>query len=211
MSLFYYVRWKFRLKKINPMSQSCRAHLFFGARLIRQNSRFEFFWLAWFFFFSFLRLACQKIQEKIWHMQWNTLNNKLLQLLCSALYLVHPKSSSICQSCDRLKSDTFAAQKKKKKKNVKKTAFRSGLEICHELWDIAFTFFSLIYNWTILLRLILQNLTLKHKFLYWMCQPDIMEIVHIVCTTKCWYQVIPPTFLNQIYLDQPTSKIYNVQ
>ena len=62
----------FRLKKI--MSQSCRAHLFFGAPLIQQNSRFEFFLLAWFFFFfSFLWLACQKIQEKIWQTQWNTL------------------------------------------------------------------------------------------------------------------------------------------
>ena len=49
----------------------------------------------------------------------DTMNNKFLQLLCSALYLVHPKSSSIFQSCDRLKSDTFAAQKKKKKKHVK--------------------------------------------------------------------------------------------
>ena len=38
--------------------------------------------------------------------------------LCSVLYLVHPKSSSIFQSCDRLKSDTSAAQKKKKQKNM---------------------------------------------------------------------------------------------
>ena len=67
------------------------------------------------FFFSFLWLACQKIQENLWQTQWNTMNNKLLQLLCSALYLVHPKSSSIFQSCDRLKSDTLAAQGKKKK------------------------------------------------------------------------------------------------
>ena len=36
--------------------------------------------------------------------------------LCSVLYLVHPKSSSIFQSCERLKSDTSAAQEKKKKK-----------------------------------------------------------------------------------------------
>ena len=55
----------------------------------------------------------------------------------------------IFQSCDQLKSDTFAAQKKK---NVKKNAFRSGLPICHELWDIAFIFFSLI----------LQKLCLGH-------------------------------------------------
>ena len=33
--------------------------------------------------------------------------------------------------------------RKKKKKHVKKTAFRSGLPICHELWDIGFIFFSL--------------------------------------------------------------------
>ena len=52
--------------------------------------------------------------------------------LCSVFYLVHPKSSSIFQSCDRLKSDTSAAQEKKKK-NVRKTAFRSGFPICHEL------------------------------------------------------------------------------
>ena len=53
--------------------------------------------------------------------------------LCSVLYLVHPKSSSIFQSCERLKSDTSAAQGGKKKKPVKKNAFRSGLPICHEL------------------------------------------------------------------------------
>ena len=41
------------VKKINPMSQSCRVHLFFTARLIQQNSRFEFF----FFFFFFFLLA----------------------------------------------------------------------------------------------------------------------------------------------------------
>ena len=35
-------------------------------------------------------------------------------------------------------------KKKKKKPTLKKTAFRSGLPICHELWDIAFIFFSLI-------------------------------------------------------------------
>ena len=39
--------------------------------------------------------------------------------LCSVLYLVHPKSSSIFQSCDRFKSDTSSAQGKKKKKHVK--------------------------------------------------------------------------------------------
>ena len=32
--------WRIRLKKINCMSQSCRARLFFGACLIQQNSSF---------------------------------------------------------------------------------------------------------------------------------------------------------------------------
>ena len=53
-----------RLKKINPMSQSCRAHLFFGVRLIQQNPRFEFFACIIFFQF-FYELVCQNIQEKI--------------------------------------------------------------------------------------------------------------------------------------------------
>ena len=57
--------------------------------------------------------------------------------LCSVLYLVHQKSSPIFQSCDRLKSDTSAAQKKKQNKTKQKNAFRSGLPNCHKLWDIA--------------------------------------------------------------------------
>ena len=35
--------------------------------------------------------------------------------LCSILCLVHPKLKFIFQSCDRLKSDTSAAQEKKKR------------------------------------------------------------------------------------------------
>ena len=38
--------WHKAKKKINHMSQSCRAHLFFGARLIQQNPRFEIFLLS---------------------------------------------------------------------------------------------------------------------------------------------------------------------
>ena len=58
-----------RLKNINPMSQSCRAHLFFGARLIQQNSKFFFFLFIYFclliFFPVFYERAYQNIQEKI--------------------------------------------------------------------------------------------------------------------------------------------------
>ena len=44
------------------MSQSCRARLFFGARLIQQNSRFEFFLLI--FFFQFFMNLLVKIYKK---------------------------------------------------------------------------------------------------------------------------------------------------
>ena len=111
-----------KAKKMHSRSQSRRAHLFFGARLIQQNSRFEFCF-ACYFFPVFYELACQNIQEKICR-YIETLEQQTSSTLCSVLYLVHPKSGSIFQSCDRLKSDTSAAQKKKKKKkknHVKKT------------------------------------------------------------------------------------------
>ena len=106
---------------------------------------------AWLIFFPvFYELACQNIQEKIWQTQWNTLNNRLFHLCVLSCILFIQKSSSIFQRCDWLKSDTSrpSAQKerkkKTKKKKKKKNAFRSGLPICHELWDIAFIFFSLM-------------------------------------------------------------------
>ena len=80
------------------------------------------------------------------------------------------------QSCDRLKFETSAAQKKKKKKHVKKTAFRSGFPICHKLWDIDFFFFSLIgysgidYVFTAILNdqrvpyAVLHNINTKGKY-----------------------------------------------
>ena len=40
--------------------------------------------------------------------------------LCSVFLLLIQKSSSIFQSCDRLKSDTSAAQERGKKKPLKK-------------------------------------------------------------------------------------------
>ena len=49
----------------------------------------------------------------------NTLNNRLLQHGVLSCILFIQKSSSIFQSCERLKSDTSAAQKKKNKKKQK--------------------------------------------------------------------------------------------
>ena len=69
--------------------------------------------------------------------------------LCSVLYLFIHKSSSLFhteKSCGRPKFDTSAAQKKQKQKTkkTKKNAFRSGLLICHKLWDTEFFSFSLM-------------------------------------------------------------------
>ena len=52
-------------KKINCMSQRCRARLFFDARLIQQNPSFYFLLLAYFFSQFFYELACQNIHVKI--------------------------------------------------------------------------------------------------------------------------------------------------
>ena len=136
-----------RLKNINPMSQSCRAHLFFGAHLIQQNSRFDFFCLLNFFFpFFFLWTCLSKYTRKDMADTMKHFEQQTFSTLCSVLYLVHPEikfhisklwPTQIWHVC-------CSGKKMKKKKNVKKTAFWSGLPICHELWDIAFIFLSLI-------------------------------------------------------------------
>ena len=67
-----------RLKKINPMSQSCRAHLFFGARSIQQNSRFEFFFgLLNFFFVLFLVFLFMNLLVKIYKKRYDGHNETL--------------------------------------------------------------------------------------------------------------------------------------
>ena len=116
----------FRLKKIIPMSQSCRARLFFGALLIQQNSRFEFFLLAY-FFFQFFWTCLSKYTRKDMSDTMKHFEQQTSSTLCSVLYLVHPKSSSIFQSCDRLKSDTSAAKKTKNKQTNKKTIKKTHL------------------------------------------------------------------------------------
>ena len=118
------------------MSQSCRANLFFGARLIQQNSSFCFCF-CFCFFVSFLRTCLSKYTRKDITETMKHFEQQTSSTLCSLLYLTHPKSSSIFQSCDRLKFGTSAALKKKKiqtnkqNKKRKKPAFRSGLPICH--------------------------------------------------------------------------------
>ena len=123
------------------MSQCCRAHLFF--RCAFDSAKFKVWnFFACLIFFSIFLWTClsnnKKRHDRHNETLWTT------DFFNSVFCLVHPKSSSIFQSCERLKSDTSAAQKKKKKKLLKKNAFRSGLPICHELWDIAFVFLALL-------------------------------------------------------------------
>ena len=103
-----------RLKKINPMSQSCRAHLFFGARLIQQNSRFEFFLLAWFFFFSFYDLSKNTRKDMT-----DTMKHFEQQTSSTLVFCLVSCSSKIKFHILKL-WPTQIWKKKKKKKNVKK-------------------------------------------------------------------------------------------
>ena len=78
-----------RLKKINPMSQSCRVHLFFGVRLIQQNSRFEFFCLLNFFFQFFMnwlsKYTRKDMTDTLKHFQQQTFFNSVFCLVsCSS-------------------------------------------------------------------------------------------------------------------------------
>ena len=130
-----------RLKKINPMSQSCRAHLFFGARLIQQNSRFEFFLLAWFFFSFFYDLLVKKYKKRYdRHNETLWTTNFFNSCVLPCILFIQNQVPCFKAVTD---SNLTRLLLRKKKKTVKKTAFRSGLPICHELWDIAFIFCSL--------------------------------------------------------------------
>ena len=109
----------------------------------------NFFFACLIFFPVFYGLACQNIQENIWQTQWNTLNNRLLQLcVLSCILFIQNKIPYFKAVTDS--HMTRLLLRKKKKKN----AFRSCLPICHELWDIAFIFLALklvkafrYYNW----------------------------------------------------------------
>ena len=130
------------------MSQSCRTHLFFGARLIQQNSRFESFLLA--YFFSFFWWTClSKYTRKD---MTDTMKHFEQQTFSTQRSVLHPVHSKIKLHISKLWPTQiwhvcFSGKKKLKKK--KKNAIRSGLPIWHKFWDIAFFFFSLIIQWII--------------------------------------------------------------
>ena len=130
LSCKVFLKWIIFLMKVKAkksksyVSKLPRAFVF---RCAFDSAKFKvwiFFCLLNFFFPVFYELACQNIQELTDTMKH--FQQKTSSTLCSVLYLVHPKSSSMFQSCERLKSDTSAAQKKKKKKLFKKPHLRSS-------------------------------------------------------------------------------------
>ena len=99
-----------RLKKINRMSQSCRAHLFYRCAFDSAKFKVWLFFACLIFFFSFLWTCLSKYTRKDMTDTMKHFEQQTSSTLCSVLYLVHPKSSSIFQSCERLKSDMSAAR-----------------------------------------------------------------------------------------------------
>ena len=121
---------KKKKKKKKIKSQSCSSHSFFGARLIQKNSSFWFliFFLLAYFFFQFVMNLLVKTYMKIYDRDNETLwttdffNSVFCLISCSSKNQIKFLILYWTKSCDRLKSDTSAAQKKtnKQTKNVKK-------------------------------------------------------------------------------------------
>ena len=108
-----------RLKKINPTSQSWRAHLFFGLRLIQQNSRFEFFCLLNFFFQFFMNLLV-----KIYKKRYDRHNETLWTIhFYNSVFYLGSSSSKIKFHISKLRPTQIlpiCCSEKKKKKHIKK-------------------------------------------------------------------------------------------
>ena len=122
------------------MSQSCRARLFFGARLIQQNSSFlKLFLLAcFFFFFQFVINLLVKIYMKK-HNRHKTLcttdffNSVLWLVSCSSINQVPYFILKKVVTDPNLTRLLLRNKQTSNQTTLKKTAFRSGLPICHKL------------------------------------------------------------------------------
>ena len=98
---------------------------------------FFFFLLAYFFPHIFMNLLV-KIYKKRYDRHNETLwTTDFFNCVVSCILFIQKSSSKAVTDLNL----THLLLRKKKKK--KKNAFRSGLLICHELWDITFIFFSL--------------------------------------------------------------------
>ena len=149
--IFGCLAFSIRLKKKKSYVSKLPRAFVFQCTFDSAKLKVWIFFCLLIFFPSFYELACQNIQEKIWQTQWNTLNNRLLQLcVLSCILFIQNQVSYFKAVNDSNLTCLLLRGKKKKKTLVKKTAFRSGLPICHELWDITFIFF---FSLRILFRL----------------------------------------------------------
>ena len=137
----------FRLKKNKScVSKLPRAFVF---RSVFDSAKFKvwiffaclIFWLIFFpsFFMNFLVKIYKKRYDRHNEALWTTdfFNSVFCLVSCSSKIKFHISKlwpTQIWHVC---------YSEKKKKKTLKTTAFRSGLSICHELWDIAFIFLPL--------------------------------------------------------------------
>ena len=122
------------------MSQSCRARLFFGARLVWQNSSFYFIYFLLIFFSIFLWTCLSKYRWKDMTDTIKHFEQQTSSTLRSVLYLVHPKIKFHIFKLNKVVTDSNLKHLLLggEKKNIKKNVFRSGFPICHKLWDIFF-------------------------------------------------------------------------
>ena len=130
------------------------------------------------------------------HNEWNTLNNRLLQLcvLSCILFIQNqvPYFKAVNDS-NRTRLLLRKKEKKRKKKTLKKNAFRSGLPICHKLWDIAFIFLALCIRVWLDLLLVdqLLDLLLGYQLLVFVFRPIVwninqMNFCHTCFTSTVW-------------------------
>ena len=128
------------------------------------------------FFFQFLWTCLSKYRWKDMTGRMKHFEQQISSSLCSVLYqVVHPKKVpysywtklwptqiwNVCYSETKNKNKNKNKNKKKKpktktkqnktkkQKNKNKNAYRSGIPICHKLWDTEFFFFSLILCYTL--------------------------------------------------------------
>ena len=123
------------------MSRSCRAHFFFGARLIQKNSSYYFF-----LFIFFPKYTLKDTKDTMKHI------GEQISWLCALISfsLVSSstkKSSSICHTVQKLWPTQIwhFCWRLKKKETWKQTTCCMGFMICHKLWDIYI--FSLTIKW----------------------------------------------------------------
>ena len=108
------------------------------------KSKVWIFFACLIFFFSFIWTCSSKYTRKDMTDTMKHFEQQTSSTLCSVFKCLVSCSAKNQVPYFKAVTDsnlTLLLLRRKKKKPLKKNAFRSGLPICHELWDIAFIFF----------------------------------------------------------------------